>query len=58
VRGFFDACVPTVPGAPVDSESLDTDTFPYFREMDEDIDARVWLLPHVPQRVECGRGVR
>jgi len=54
VREFFDVRVPTGRRAPVDPESLDDDTFAYFREVHREMGARGWLYPTYPR--EYGGG--
>ena len=54
VRAFLDQRVPPERHAPVDPESLDDDTFAYFREVHKEMGARGWLYPTYPK--EYGGG--
>ena len=54
VRAFLDQRVPPERHAPVDPESLDDDTFAYFREVHKEMGARGWLYPTYPKQYGGG----
>ena len=54
VRTFFDQRVPAYREAPVDPESIDDDTFAYFRDVHKEMGERGWLYPTYPE--EYGGG--
>jgi alkylation response protein AidB-like acyl-CoA dehydrogenase len=54
VRSLLEQRVPPERHAPVDPESLDDDTFAYFREVHKEMGARGWLYPTYPK--EYGGG--